>query len=492
MPKMLTFDRLAALLLCGALLLGSGRLTAQDACPTPDDLAALADACSSSSLDSACGADGASTPLEDLSTSDQPLVIRLSGASDGAVVLTLVGARVSAYELGEVPGVGQIEVGNSAGYNVNLRGGPGSNFDVVGIFRFDARLLTDGQSADGAWLRVLLDDGSTAWVSKGLVSHNPALAELPVVDQGSSGAVGHVLTLESAETNCAEGAAGAFLQADGETTQRLTLNDLPLAVTDGALFATFSDAGLIFHALAGSTSIGLGQNQQTLEAGDVIAWADEPAVPDPLPFFPALDVIEALAIAPDVCLIEPLADSLDALAEPEADAEITGSLSGGVSYALQAQSAADDAQWYRLADGHGGGWVSGEQVRAVGPCADLPDRAAFEQAISSTVIGAGLSPDQVMYSYLNARLVADGARMQALSCASWDAQALLQAQSFRAMRAELLNVACYTVSQSGATAVVQCDGAIQTEYNGELRQWELGAYAMTQESGAWRVCGETR
>jgi hypothetical protein len=489
---MLTFTRPFALLLCGALLFGGGLLAAQEACPAPEDLAALTDACADSPLDSACSADGASTPLDDLTTSDQPQVIRLSGSGDGAIALTLVGARVSAYELGEVSGVGQIEIGNSAGYNVNLRGGPGSDFDVVGIFRFDARLMTDGQSTDGAWLRVLLDDGSTAWVSKGLVSHNPALAELPVVDQGSSGAVGHVLTLEPAETNCVDGAAGAFLQADGEATQRLTLNDLPLAVTDGTLFVSFSDAGLVIHALAGSSSVGVGQNQQTLDAGDVVAWADEPTVPDLLPPFPALDVIEALAIEPDVCLIEPLGDSLDALAEPEAEAEVAGSLSGGVSYAAQAQSATNDAQWFQLADGYGSGWVSGEQVRALGPCADLPDRAAFEQAISSAVIGAGLSPDQIMYSYLNARLVADAGQMQALSCASWDAQALLQAQSFRAMRAELLNVACYTVSQSGATAVVQCDGVIQTEYNGELRQWELGAYAMSQEGGAWRVCGETR
>jgi hypothetical protein len=80
--------------------------------------------------------------------------------------------------------------------------------------------------------------------------------------------------------------------------------------------------------------------------------------------------------------------------------------------------------------------------------------------------------------------------MQALSCAAWDAQALLQSQSFRAMRAELQNVGCSTTQQAGNSATVFCSGTIQTEYNGELRQWELGAYTMRLEGGAWRMCGE--
>ncbi|MFN8531318.1 MAG: hypothetical protein U0670_22165 [Anaerolineae bacterium] len=129
------------------------------------------------------------------------------------------------------------------------------------------------------------------------------------------------------------------------------------------------------------------------------------------------------------------------------------------------------------------------EVISLPTCADLPEAAAASTAPISAV-GAGLSPDQIMMNYLNARVTGDGGQMQALACASYDSQALLQSQAFRAMRAELLGVTCSTIQQSGGSAVVHCDGTIQTEYNGEFRQWQLGNYAMSMEGGAWRVCGE--
>lgn len=468
------------ILLCALLV--SVSAAAQDVCPSTDTLPALVEACATSAAGSACAADGTITPLDQPISDDQPRLIRLSG-SGGEIVVTLLGVTLSAYEQGEMAGVGPIEIGNAAGYNVNMRGGPGSNFDVVGIFRFDARLLADGQSADGAWLRVTLDDGSFAWVSKSLVSNNPDLAALPVVDQNAAAlTVGHVLTLTRTDSSCA-GVTGAFISATGNSAQRLTLNDAPISLTDGTLFVALDDAGMTFYGLSGDGNIGVGAAGETLEGGGVVTWDDAPTLPDAIPPFPALDLLDALALEPSVCLaaVDAPADALD---EIDGDT-VVGTLESGVSYLIDAQGADG---WLRLAGD--GGWISGDGVMTRGACDSLPAGDVVQPA--APVVGAGLTPDQVMYRYLNARLVADGAQMQSLSCAAWDAQALLQSQSFRAMRAELLNVACFTASQSGANAVVRCDGVIQTEYNGELRQWELGSYAMTQESGAWRVCGETR
>jgi len=460
-------------------VLMSVSVVAQEICPTAETLIALNAACSTSDLDSACNSSGTITPLDQLANDESAQLIRLSGASEGTITLTLVETRLTAYEQGEIVGAG-IEIGNSAGYNVNLRSGAGSSFEVVGIFRFDERLITDGQSADGAWLRVLLDDGTIAWVSKSLVSNDPTLATLPIVEGDASGTMGHVLTFERADSPCAEGQAGVFITTESDTTQRLTVNDLPVTLTDAALFMSLDESGVTFYALAGSGTVGIGENQQTLESGDVITWVDEPLIPDPMLPLPALDIIEALAIEPEICLVA----AMDANTDPGAPLDI------GMSYIVDALRTSDSGLSFRLSTSAvDENWVIADRVRTLGACDSLPDADAV---VSSPVFGAGQTPEQIMYSYLSARLVADASQMQSLSCATWDSQALLQSQSFRAMRAELLNVACYTVSQTGSNAVVQCDGVIQTEYNGELRQWELGAYAMTQESGAWRLCGETR
>jgi hypothetical protein len=99
-------------------------------------------------------------------------------------------------------------------------------------------------------------------------------------------------------------------------------------------------------------------------------------------------------------------------------------------------------------------------------------------------------PSAAMMSYLQARTEADATKMQSLSCAEWEDQAAIQAQSFRSMNAELQDVSCTTGGQEGDYTLVSCEGEIITSYNGENRAWELGSYRMKQEDGEWKMCGE--
>jgi hypothetical protein len=96
-----------------------------------------------------------------------------------------------------------------------------------------------------------------------------------------------------------------------------------------------------------------------------------------------------------------------------------------------------------------------------------------------------------MFNYLQARVEVDVGRMQLLSCAAWDSQAAIQAQSFRAMNASLDNVACSTTENLGSSATVFCSGNILTQYNDQTRAWKLGSYRMLLEAGEWRMCGES-
>jgi hypothetical protein len=101
-------------------------------------------------------------------------------------------------------------------------------------------------------------------------------------------------------------------------------------------------------------------------------------------------------------------------------------------------------------------------------------------------------PSAAMMAYLQARVEANVEKMVSLSCIDWESQAGLQAQSFRAMNAQLKDVTCTTGAQDGDYTLVKCDGKIITSYNGENREWELGSYRMKQEDGEWKMCGEAQ
>ncbi|GEM_PF-5447380 len=479
----------AVLMVMLAVLLIAAPVLAQNVCPA-DDVGAfdgLVEACANAPFESACSLNGDSLSLTGfVSTNTNPRLIRLSGSGDSEIDLVLVGAQLTSYTLSEAEPIGILEIGNRAGYNVNLRGGPGSNFDVVGTFRFDERLMVDGQTADGLWLRIVNEDGTFAWVSTSLVAFDPAIAALPIVDANTLGGMrGHVVTL-TADPSCGgDVQTGAFITTTSESAQRFTLNNMPVSITAGAMFVWLNDSGATFYALSGNAALGVGEERITLAAGDVVEWDDTLVETDPVPPFPSLALINALAIDPDVCLVtsETTVDTFD---QPVMSESATGTFDSGITVLASEGALTDDVTWLRLDVG----WIRADDVSTLGDCDALLLASATPAPGSMIVAGTGLTPDQVMMEYLNARLVADGTRMQSLACAAYDTQALLQAQAFRAMRAELLGVSCSTTAQSGTAATVFCGGVIQTEYNGELRQWELGAYTMTQENGAWRVCGE--
>jgi hypothetical protein len=99
-------------------------------------------------------------------------------------------------------------------------------------------------------------------------------------------------------------------------------------------------------------------------------------------------------------------------------------------------------------------------------------------------------PGAVMLKYLEARVAADANAIRGLSCAAWESQAAMQADSFRSMNAQLQDVTCQQSGTDGDTTLVTCGGQIVTTYEGENREWALGTYRMIQEDGEWKMCGE--
>ncbi len=100
-------------------------------------------------------------------------------------------------------------------------------------------------------------------------------------------------------------------------------------------------------------------------------------------------------------------------------------------------------------------------------------------------------PSATVEAYLQAKVASNLETLQRLSCAAWEAQAVVEASSFESMNAELQDMRCRQNGQDGEYTLVECEGKIVTVYNGETREWDLGAfpYRLLQEDGEWRMCG---
>lgn len=100
-------------------------------------------------------------------------------------------------------------------------------------------------------------------------------------------------------------------------------------------------------------------------------------------------------------------------------------------------------------------------------------------------------PAATVEAYLQAKVASDLDRMLGLSCAAWEGQAVIEATSFESMNAELDGMACRANGELDGAMRVECEGQITTVYNGETRQWDLGAfpYRLVQEDGEWKMCG---
>lgn len=122
--------------------------------------------------------------------------------------------------------------------------------------------------------------------------------------------------------------------------------------------------------------------------------------------------------------------------------------------------------------------------------------AALGAAIIVVMSACGGAPSveraaEDVEAYLQARVEGSAEQMIALSCASWEPQARIEASSFQSMNAQLDGVACVVASSNASEAQVHCSGRIVTSYNGESREWRMDerAFIVAAEGGEWRMCG---
>lgn len=97
----------------------------------------------------------------------------------------------------------------------------------------------------------------------------------------------------------------------------------------------------------------------------------------------------------------------------------------------------------------------------------------------------------VVVDYFYALVEKDTNQAVNLSCAAWEEQAQIDADTFAINPATVENIQCKVAGKDGEATLVACTGRIVLEYNGEKQAINLAdrTYRIIQEDDLWRICG---
>ena len=98
---------------------------------------------------------------------------------------------------------------------------------------------------------------------------------------------------------------------------------------------------------------------------------------------------------------------------------------------------------------------------------------------------------QSVESLLQALVARDETRYLSHTCPEYEAEALLELDSFSMVRTRLEDLDCQLVKETGDNATVACQGKIIATYGLEDQTFELNerTYQVSQRDGEWLICG---
>ena len=94
-------------------------------------------------------------------------------------------------------------------------------------------------------------------------------------------------------------------------------------------------------------------------------------------------------------------------------------------------------------------------------------------------------------AYIQALSDRDTNKVSNLSCADWEQNALVEADSFTSVGSTVENLVCTEDGKEGSDRIISCTGTLVLDYNGEAQQIDLSkrTYIARLEDGEWRMCG---
>lgn len=103
---------------------------------------------------------------------------------------------------------------------------------------------------------------------------------------------------------------------------------------------------------------------------------------------------------------------------------------------------------------------------------------------------AGDAAATTVERYLTAKVAGDAETVQALLCSEMEKDLLRETQAFTSVTdAHIEEMAC---TKAADRDIVQCTGTIIALYGAEQTEFQLSSYAVVQEDGEWKWCGESQ
>jgi len=101
------------------------------------------------------------------------------------------------------------------------------------------------------------------------------------------------------------------------------------------------------------------------------------------------------------------------------------------------------------------------------------------------------SAEDAIEAYLNAIVSKDVVRATNKSCLDWEEGAHAEASSFEAVIVRLDGLTCAPSSVSDEQTLINCEGKIIANYDGEDQDIPLSGriYIAVLEDGEWKMCG---
>jgi uncharacterized protein YraI len=309
------------------------------------------------------------------------LLMRLSaGLPEEGVTAVLFGGATLTNASASVENVVSLEVSNSAGYDVNLRAGAGTNFATVGTLGRREAAFVDGKSADGKWYRIVTNV-VTAWVSASLVSVKGDVSTLPVLDNPYTEPFqAFVLETFGASDDCSENVSGLLLAWDGEATAKLNANGAELTFNSATLLlrANVND-GISVQVLRGTVGVATPQGRVEANGGQSVLISvgtdgmanATPRTQDRYAFASVVGAPLSL-LGEDVSCIVGLpsnAQAVETRGGPGSAYSTLASLRNSEHYGVVGTFTADDGTvWYKLENNR---WVLANSVATLGLCSSL-------------------------------------------------------------------------------------------------------------------------
>lgn len=286
-----------------------------------------------------------------------------------------------------------LEVYNRGSVEINIRNGAGITYDVVGQLAAEETALADGRNQQGDWVRIRFTDG-VAWVFTPLIGWEGEQAAINTLEVLLPNDVTPVFeteepfqsfTLVTGASECGAAPSGLLLQATGQESASILINQARLEFSEASLVVTaaLGDA-LNVRVLTGSVAItarGLAQDIAAGSGARVALGGDDGLTPVSTPERLRTYAFQDVAYAPLDLLSQQVACMVGASTQrtdvglrvgPGTNRGEIGTLSSTASYAVLGWANDSDGRpWWKLDTGEQASWVAKADVGTLGACSEI-------------------------------------------------------------------------------------------------------------------------